>query len=117
MVAWAGVLFFFFSSRRRHTSFDCDWSSDVCSSDLAAMLLVRVAPPNMVPGGPGPKPPPPPPPGQRPGFVQVGVQMDAADAVQSTVRRLARSEERRVGKEGGGLHSAYRHRAGEGTVR
>src|SRR2546430_17198231 len=27
-------LFFFFSSRRRHTRFDCDWSSDVCSSDL-----------------------------------------------------------------------------------
>src|SRR5256886_10200555 len=26
---------FFFSSRRRHTRFDCDWSSDVCSSDLA----------------------------------------------------------------------------------
>src|SRR2546430_10198270 len=25
---------FFFSSRRRHTRFDCDWSSDVCSSDL-----------------------------------------------------------------------------------
>src|SRR2546430_511342 len=25
--------FFFFSSRRRHTRFDCDWSSDVCSSD------------------------------------------------------------------------------------
>src|SRR3989475_13050175 len=24
----------FFTSRRRHTSFDCDWSSDVCSSDL-----------------------------------------------------------------------------------
>src|SRR2546430_1259165 len=23
----------FFSSRRRHTRFDCDWSSDVCSSD------------------------------------------------------------------------------------
>src|SRR2546430_4503676 len=23
------------SSRRRHTIFDCDWSSDVCSSDLA----------------------------------------------------------------------------------
>src|SRR5205085_6435509 len=23
------------SSRRRHTRFDCDWSSDVCSSDLA----------------------------------------------------------------------------------
>src|SRR3989475_3496644 len=28
-------VFFFFSSRRRHTRFDCDWSSDVCSSDLA----------------------------------------------------------------------------------
>src|SRR6266481_3887053 len=25
---------FFFSSRRRHTSWNCDWSSDVCSSDL-----------------------------------------------------------------------------------
>src|SRR3990167_5458570 len=24
----------FFSSGRRHTRFDCDWSSDVCSSDL-----------------------------------------------------------------------------------
>src|SRR5256886_6523843 len=30
------VFFFFFSSRRRHTRFDCDWSSDVCSSDLAS---------------------------------------------------------------------------------
>src|SRR2546430_11040658 len=27
---------FFFSSRRRHTRFDCDWSSDVCSSDLGS---------------------------------------------------------------------------------
>src|SRR5579859_8268781 len=26
----------FFSSRRRHTRFDCDWSSDVCSSDLSS---------------------------------------------------------------------------------
>src|SRR2546430_1267957 len=26
----------FFSSRRRHKIFDCDWSSDVCSSDLRA---------------------------------------------------------------------------------
>src|SRR2546430_7132131 len=31
--SWCCV--FFFSSRRRHTRFDCDWSSDVCSSDLA----------------------------------------------------------------------------------
>src|SRR5260370_27034797 len=27
-------MFVFFSSRRRHTRFKCDWSSDVCSSDL-----------------------------------------------------------------------------------
>src|SRR5688572_32547829 len=33
------VFFFFFSSRRRHTRFDCDWSSDVCSSDLVARLF------------------------------------------------------------------------------
>src|SRR2546430_3527940 len=32
--------FFFFSSRRRHTRFDCDWSSDVCSSDLSHALMV-----------------------------------------------------------------------------
>src|SRR5688572_3643619 len=31
-------LFFFFSSRRRHTRFDCDWSSDVCSSDLDGVV-------------------------------------------------------------------------------
>src|SRR5260370_19629403 len=30
--------FFFFSSRRRHTIFKCDWSSDVCSSDLASLV-------------------------------------------------------------------------------
>src|SRR5467141_3468348 len=33
----AYCIFFFFSSRRRHTRFKCDWSSDVCSSDLDAM--------------------------------------------------------------------------------
>src|SRR2546430_6414814 len=32
---WISIFSFFFSSRRRHTRFDCDWSSDVCSSDLA----------------------------------------------------------------------------------
>src|SRR2546430_10940990 len=31
---WIRDFLFFFSSRRRHTIFDCDWSSDVCSSDL-----------------------------------------------------------------------------------
>src|SRR2546430_13277316 len=42
------IVLFFFSSRRRHTRFDCDWSSDVCSSDLEQIryltggFLVRV---------------------------------------------------------------------------
>src|SRR2546427_10706556 len=34
------LFFFFFSSRRRHTRFDCDWSSDVCSSDLEKCVEV-----------------------------------------------------------------------------
>src|SRR2546430_7832329 len=34
-------LLFFFSSRRRHTRFDCDWSSDVCSSDLRRFWPAR----------------------------------------------------------------------------
>src|SRR5260370_20057299 len=36
-----GDVCFFFSSRRRHTRFKCDWSSDVCSSDLCLMSLLR----------------------------------------------------------------------------
>src|SRR5690606_39963985 len=32
-----------FSSRRRHTRFSRDWSSDVCSSDLALVLLIVTA--------------------------------------------------------------------------
>src|SRR5712692_7904806 len=31
-------VFFFFSSRTRHTRWNCDWSSDVCSSDLVASV-------------------------------------------------------------------------------
>src|SRR5256885_12945263 len=34
---------FFFSSRRRHTRLQGDWSSDVCSSDLAAALCIAAA--------------------------------------------------------------------------
>src|SRR5882762_6247609 len=37
------VSFFFFSSRRRHTRFKCDWSSDVCSSDLGQTRIVTIA--------------------------------------------------------------------------
>src|SRR5438270_13942837 len=65
-------LFFFFSSRRRHTIFDCDWSSDVCSSDLAETDLGNDR--------------------QRTGD-DVGVVPGEEE------RERARSEERRVGKE------------------
>src|SRR5206468_7294609 len=34
-----GSVFFFFSSRRRHTRSDRDWSSDVCSSDLSSVAI------------------------------------------------------------------------------
>src|SRR2546429_1644903 len=38
------VLFFFFSSRRRHTRCSRDWSSDVCSSDLTMERFFRSHP-------------------------------------------------------------------------
>src|SRR2546430_8923373 len=37
----SSLFLFFFSSRRRHTRFDCDWSSDVCSSDLSEVMLTH----------------------------------------------------------------------------
>src|SRR5688500_20281814 len=71
--------FFFFSSRRRHTRLQGDWSSDVCSSDLekpkAAVLLCH---PHPLGGG----------------TMHTHVVYRTADAL-----REARSEERRVGKE------------------
>src|SRR5438034_4490531 len=33
------MILFFFSSRRRHTRSLCDWSSDVCSSDLSSACV------------------------------------------------------------------------------
>src|SRR5882762_11120849 len=43
---------FFFSSRRRHTRFKCDWSSDVCSSDLEhvapGVTLAKVVQPDQL---------------------------------------------------------------------
>src|SRR5690242_21591854 len=44
MLSFAVFFFFFFSSRRRHTRLTCDWSSDVCSSDLlqAGVLLTEL---------------------------------------------------------------------------
>src|SRR5690606_39441043 len=70
--AWSCICFF--SSRRRHTRFSRDWSSDVCSSDLRWPARVARWPPGR--GGA---------PGRRPH--------------RSTPPARRRSEERRVGKE------------------
>src|SRR5205814_7046430 len=66
--------FFFFSSRRRHTRCLSDWSSDVCSSDLAIRSMSDA------------------------GSRWVGVCASSSTPA-STARPTMRSEERRVGKE------------------
>src|SRR5206468_5893481 len=47
------VCFFFFSSRRRHTRSDRDWSSDVCSSDLGFYVFGEPATGGFTPNGGG----------------------------------------------------------------
>src|SRR5690606_41064080 len=98
-----GFLCFFFSSRRRHTRFSRDWSSDVCSSDLAARAVIS----NHM----GPKY------GShwylQPKLFQRGYRHQALlDSIRSK-----RSEERRVGKEwrygGGGEDGKEQGREGE----
>src|SRR5690606_39973773 len=88
------LFLFFFSSRRRHTCFSRDWSSDVCSSDLPPcvgsarpMMFHTIAtPPEMI-------------------AVRVHHLRPSAlssvswTRVASSFRAAARSEERRVGKE------------------
>src|SRR5256885_6050161 len=94
-------LFFFFSSRRRHTRLQGDWSSDVCSSDLTALDERAID--------------------QRLALVPSAlIQLAAEQAEQCRIhrgRRLRRSrrsggdpfrsEERRVGKEGRSRWSPY----------
>src|SRR5689334_25343940 len=79
-------LFFFFSSRRRHTRWNCDWSSDVCSSDLPRLDLAN---PRLVDRSvPGPH--------VGDDFVEpvhLELELDGLGHV-----RRDRSEERRVGK-------------------
>src|SRR5690348_15056330 len=45
VIAGGGLRVFFFSSRRRHTRWTGDWSSDVCSSDLAQFAALLSAAP------------------------------------------------------------------------
>src|SRR2546430_4150191 len=89
-------LFFFFSSRRRHTRFDCDWSSDVCSSDLIETIerdgvtMLRRPEDGWRP---------------RDGFALTDIGSDLAGALDQANYCIwchnqgKRSEERRVGKE------------------
>src|SRR5207253_5150028 len=88
---------FFFSSRRRHTRWPRDWSSDVCSSDLPGGRAAR--------GREGLDPEP-----ARPAARAIELDQEPDRAAQgpggrtaggsSTRAAAARSEERRVGKEG-----------------
>src|SRR5207302_8319127 len=76
--------YFFFSSRRRHTRFSRDWSSDVCSSDLyRERILTQIYQPDFV------------------CFEKIIVELKAVSILTDEHRAqlLNRSEERRVGKE------------------
>src|SRR5690606_40109939 len=97
-------LSFFFSSRRRHTRFSRDWSSDVCSSDLGPMQETE---PNVPPTGL---------PTSHPRTLsskcgrltipcRISRQLSAIGMQQVQVLQSAtsRSEERRVGKKCGAL--------------
>src|SRR3712207_9006257 len=89
---------FFFSSRRRHTRYWRDWSSDVCSSDLAARrAVVADAPPALAHGEGGEQPPQAVPAAQMPLPLGVAQEEAAEDRLEHVLG--VRSEERRVGKE------------------
>src|SRR5690606_40607228 len=95
-------VFFFFSSRSRHTIFSRDWSSDVCSSDLAARRGIYIGkdvvlmPSNVYIGG-----------HQNDILADISAtpggsgRYYAETALGEILRRVVRSEERRVGEEGG----------------
>src|SRR5690348_18091212 len=96
-----GVFFFFFSSRRRHTRWTGDWSSEVCSSDLGdreALLAVFDSDAAFISDGGG----------KSPAARRIIIGPDAITRLLTglerkwhgvTTHRIARSEERRVGKE------------------
>src|SRR2546427_8497805 len=86
---------FFFSSRRRHTRFDCDWSSDVCSSDLALAHLLGIQLMPRIRGIQDLKFHRP-----EPGNVYRNINALFSDVIDWRLIELhLRSEERRVGKE------------------
>src|SRR5688572_31510372 len=84
MLAVYVFVFFFFSSRRRHTRFDCDWSSDVCSSDLGGGVPLFVSGHRLR---------------GRPDCWMAFWLLRGKPCEQHTSCSWVRSEERRVGKE------------------
>src|SRR5207302_4289837 len=85
------VCCFFFSSRRRHTRFSRDWSSDVCSSDLVELDTFQVA--YDIIGG-----------GEEGSKFEVRTKEEADHSLPyllavALIDGQVRSEERRVGKE------------------
>src|SRR5688572_33162529 len=92
--------FFFFSSRRRHTRFDCDWSSDVCSSDLTSAS--RRKPTNCATSA---------------GASRVRAKTNRhASRTNCTTNSGRRSEERRVGKECRSRWSPYHYKKKKKTT-
>src|SRR5690606_39907996 len=88
---------FFFSSRRRHTRFSRDWSSDVCSSDLNPLILFRVGEVHRTSSARV----------IRSGEL-IGVVLPySLLRGQHSATGVERSEERRVGKECGSRWSPY----------
>src|SRR5437762_8911145 len=85
--------FFFFSSRRRHTRYIGDWSSDVCSSDLTGTFTLRLrsSESTSIPVMSG---------SLTSSVTRSGLSIWARpSAVAPSSAVLTRSEERRVGKE------------------
>src|SRR5207237_7822809 len=93
---------FFFSSRRRHTRFKCDWSSDVCSSDLGLRDEARgLARTNLAAFGNDDTPIVVNSAGCGAMLKEYGHLVDVPEEGQRFAARVRdRSEERRVGKEG-----------------
>src|SRR5690606_39654353 len=88
---------FFFSSRRRHTRFSRDWSSDVCSSDLTCHgISLRLKQASSVGGTMGSR-------------LDLG-QRECPCPEAEQGHGSGRSEERRVGKEGRSRWPPYEER-------